>query len=261
MLRSRKQMTPPLIKRLRKLPELLSLQNFAEQLTILLKDLQSRPPSSLMEHMDNIQETHDLWLPHPDEPVSLRTLRHVIYQHDCIKKNLSKEGKEIMLNHQIRIKILLSRRLSHLRLGKEVRDQIISNKITEELEILLGQTNNQLKNGLVSKLANVSDSSIPDSSRHETLAVFENAPTYPNDLRASAQTYTQHYRAALGHPNVSLEWQNNTLPITHPRDIQQSTEILLEILFEIERNSPLSQKISNQIKQHVAKNLKNHLNL
>ena len=117
----------PLIASLYKLPPSMSLQDFTDSIAGVLRDAKKLHAPSSKKTDPAIETLTKTLIPQPKKNVSLRTVRHMIYQHSAIKDHLEKDGKEIVLDHRTRVQILLAKRLSNLRMGPEVREKILAN--------------------------------------------------------------------------------------------------------------------------------------
>jgi len=214
----------PLITQLRALPDTMTLVDFTSKVSEIIK---RKTTSSIL---DDISQSI---LPRGNAPLSIRTVRHMIYQHPVIQDQLKKDGKEVVLNHRAQIQILLAKRLSHVRTGIDIRSKILG-KDNGQLEYLLIQPDAFLRSDLTS------------FSRSDGGVNIER----PASIPANSKPYHRIPLLSRDPNRMALEHQVDSLPLTSPGDAQEAIETLLSALFNIPSNSPICDEIVTKIMEH-----------
>lgn len=212
----------PLLKELNKLPPLMTLPQFSESITDILL-------STVGVNTHNISTE---LLPSSHTGFTIRSIRQMVYDNPSIKNRLTKEGKDLMLDHHSRVQILLAKRLSKARVGEDRRHETLSIDRTKDLEILLFLPLSIFKSGI----QNITGGSLSEDPA-------------PYNSSSKTQQILPHYRVLLGKSGLTLEWQEGQIPITTKKDTQDVVSSFIEIAFGINACPQLAKDITARIQE------------
>lgn len=241
----------PLIDGLKQMPENLTLVEFKDRLRELFLKLHKMSPE-LFEDKNTKKETFMGKLarsfecdPTVEKPAKvknealngpIRTIRHMIYNHEAIKETVKTEEKKIHIPHLARLQILLAKRLSTLRIIKEQREHLLEQNIAE-LETLLTLDNEELKKRITEGVGGI------DQSGKKNRVIKQ--------IPISAQPLWQRrgrkvYRLSLAR-GVVIEIDDRIYRSDNAEAAQAALSKYLEVMFRIEPGSKNSNDLVSQI--------------
>ncbi|MGJ8723959.1 MAG: hypothetical protein ACSHYB_05325 [Roseibacillus sp.] len=228
-----------LIKGLKSFEEKTTLIGFAEQLIGFFKAFHKAKGLTPLEHNIIADLESKLGLDvnqnkNEDPKDLLRTIRHMLYGHQTISGDRS--DKEITLDHQARIQILLAKRLAIHRVPREIRESTLQRPLPE-LEKLLILPIENLKSELLQsppiKPSIVELDRKPNSLLEGRARSVLRVPLTRNAgdifLELNEIKAKQHLKA----PSIKLE----------------AVELLIEYLFELQPDSKEVQKIRSLLEK------------
>jgi hypothetical protein len=244
----------PLIIGLKQMPEDLTLMEFKDELRELFLKLYQQSPDSFENKNTKGKETFigklarsfecDPTIKKPakvkNEALngSIRTIRHMIYNHDIIKDGLEGDGqKKKLIPYYSRLQILLAKRLSTLRIIKEQRESILS-RSAPDLENLLIMEDQEIKDSLSDRVERI-DGVYEQKQDYSDRGLTTPPPIWKRDGR-------QTYRLRLT-PGVALEIDPIRFHPENSRSTKNALAKYLEVMFRIEPGSESSEDIITQI--------------
>lgn len=229
----------PLIARLRQLPELTTLLKFGEELIGLFRQHLKKPGSCTEKEQEVIHDlglklkiidkaSGQIALSRPEE--LLRTLRHMLYGHKQLIA-LNSDEKEVRLDHQARIQILLAKKLSIHRIPSVVREKYLSLSLSE-MESLLTLPSEELKEAIANNLTD------PKS---------QSATHLPGSRLAKEGQSVLRLKLTRGTLPLILEIDQRRLDsfLDNENQKQEALERFLELVFKMEKDSRTCKEILN----------------
>lgn len=222
-----------LIKGLKSFEEKTTLIGFAEQLIRFFKAFHKAKGLTPLEHNIIADLESKLGLDvnqnkNEDPKDLLRTIRHMLYGHQTIAGDRS--DKEITLDHQARIQILLAKRLAIHRVPREIRESTLQRPLPELEKLLILPIENLKSELLQSSPTKPSAAKLkrkPNSLLEKRARSFLRVPLTRRSAGIFLELDELRAKSILKDPSLKLE----------------AVELLLEYLFELESDSQEVQRI------------------
>lgn len=222
-----------LITKLKSFDEKTTLIGFAEQLIKFFKTFHKAKTLTPLEQNIIADLENKLGLDvsqnkNEDPKDLLRTIRHMLYGHQTIAGDRS--DKEITLDHQARIQILLAKRLAIHRVPREIREATLQRPLPDLEKLLI----------------------LPiDNLKSELLQTSPTKPRVKNPKRKPSSLLEKRARSFLRVPltrrpaGIFLELDEIRAKsiLKDPSLKLEAVELLLEYLFELEPDSKEVQKV------------------
>lgn len=235
-----------LIQGLKQMPEQPTLMEFRDELRALFQKLHEQNPELFEDERGKVVRSPIQRLargfecdptkkrfPHvKDDSLhgAIRSLRHMIYNHQAIKEDLPTEGKKILIPYRARLQILLAKRLSGFRVMREQREHLLALE-AKQLEELLGEEDARLK-------ARVSEGLDFDRSSRRRLR-DDSGPRWK-------RRGMPFHKIGLAR-GVRLEIDDRFQKLEQPEEKQAALEKFLEVMFDIERGSEASEDLVTEV--------------